>query len=226
MARVKFSPIISSIKGKLGNAVFQGGKSGFVLREKVQPRNRNTAKQALSRNRLNQAKSGWQGLNTDQRNTWFAFADFFKKTTRHNSTKILSAYELFMQYNTIRLIHEDFILDTTTFDLFTVDSWELSADLDGVSILEATAVPTPTLTNSIVFVYMSAPFRQSSSIPNSNMRYITSLNNTILSADVTDLYMAIFKRLPSAGEKVKMKAIAISQNSGWNSKPFIQEDTI
>ena len=226
MARVKLSPIISSINGKLGNAVFQGGKSGVILREKVKPRNQNTAKQVAARNRLSTIKRAWQNLTTTQNDSWVSFASFYQKKTKHNSTKILTAYELFMQHNSVRFQGDFDILETTTFETTSVDLVDIVLDLPIPSqlTLDLAIVPEDFVDN--VAVYISKPFRQSASIAKSEVRFILSQANPIELADITSLYLALFQRLPSSGEKVLIKSIGFSQTSGWNSKPNFQEITL
>ncbi len=226
MARVKLSPIISSINGKLGNAVFQGGKSGIILREKVKPRNLNTAKQVAARNRLSTIKRAWQNLNTTQRNSWVSFASFYQKKTKFNSTKILTAYELFIQHNTIRLQGDFDILETTTFEVTSTDLFEidLSLPISTQLTIQVDIIPEDEVDNYAV--YISKPFRLSASIAKSEVRYLISGANPQATLDITQLYLDLFARIPEVGDKVLVKTIGFSELSGWNSKPNFQELTL
>jgi len=223
MARVKLSPIISSINGKLGNSVFQGGKSGIILREKVQPRNRNTTKQVQARNRLSTVKRAWQSLSSASKNSWISFASFYQKKTKFNSSKILTAYEAFIQHNTVRYQGNYDILETTTFEVWSVDfiDQHLTKPLPTQLNFNCAIVPEDDIDN--MAVYMSKPFRQSASIAKSEVRYILSNANPIESTNITDLYLALFQRLPQSGEKVLIKIVGFSQTSGWTSKPVFEE---
>lgn len=223
MARVKLSPIISSINGKLGNAVFQGGKSGIILREKVKPRNLNTAKQVAARNRLSTIKRVWQNLTTTQKNSWLSFASFYLKKTKFNSTKVLTGYELFIQYNTVRVQGDFDPLETTTFETTSIDLVEidLSLPISTQLTVQIDIIPEDEVDNYAL--YMSKPFRQSSSIAKSEVRFIKSNPNPQTTLDITQLYLDLFARLPVVGEKVLVKTIGFSSTSGWNSKPNFQE---
>ncbi len=226
MARVKLSPIIASINGKIGNAVFQGGKSGIILREKVQPRNRNTTKQVQARNRLSTIKRAWQSLNTTQRDSWISFASFYQKKTKHNSTKILTGYEVFMQHNSVRYQGNYDILETTTFEVYSIDLVDayLSLPIPSQLNFEVAIVPEDDVNN--VAVYISKPFRQSSSIAKSEVRFILSQANPIELTNITSLYLDLFQRLPQSGEKVLLKIVGFSNTSGWTSKQNYQEITL
>lgn len=225
MARIKLSPIISSINGKLGNAVFQGGKSGTVLREKVKPRNPNSAKQVAARNRLSTIKSTWQNLTTSQRDTWISFASFYKKKTKHNSTKVLTAYELFMQHNCVRFQGDFDILETTTFEIYSVDEIFIALTFPVSTLMNLTLDIVPEDDVDNYAFYISKPFRQSSSIAKSEVRYIKSGANPQSVTNITDLYLALFSRLPEIGEKVLTKTIGFDETSGWMSKVNFQEIT-
>lgn len=223
MARIKLSPLVSSINGKLGNAVFQAGKSGIILREKVVVRNRNTTKQVLARNRLSTVKSAWQNLNTTQRNSWISFASFYQKKTKFNSTKILSPYELFIQHNTVRIQGGFDILLETSFVVATVDLYDIGLILvPSVSLHSFVSIIPEADIDNFVY-YISKPFKQSASIGKSEVRFIYDDNNPSVNLNITSLYKGLFSRLPNIGEKVLVKIIAFSETSGWNSKPFFQE---
>lgn len=226
MARIKLSPIISSINGKIGNAVFQGGKSGLILRERVIPRVRNTSKQIQARNRLSTIKTAWQSLNTTQKDSWVAFSAFYKKKTKFNNTKILTPYELFIQHNAIRFQGNYDILETTTFELSSVDEIDMNLALTTPEILRYTVSIIPEDFIDNVAVYMSKPFKQSANIAKSEVRFLMSDANPIDPRDITGIYLDLFKRLPSSGEKVLIKIIGFSSTSGWNSKPFFTEETL
>lgn len=223
MARIKLSPLISSINGKLGNAVFQGGKSGIILREKVVPRNQNTTKQVAARNRLSTVKRAWQHLSTSASDTWKSFASFYQKKTKFNSTKILTAYEVFMQHNTVRFQGDYDILEITTFEISSVDlvSTNLTLPIPNQLTLDLAMVPEDDIDN--VAIYISKPFRQSASIAKSEVRFLLSQANPLELTDITALYLELFKRLPKSGEKVLIKSIGFSTNSGWTSKPHFEE---
>lgn len=226
MARVKFSPIISSINGKLGNAVFQGGRSGAILREKVKPINRKTEKQVAARNRLSGIKAIWQGLTTTEKDSWISFANFFKQSTKHNITKFLSAYELFIQANTIRTQGPFDALLETTFQTEALEGGEAEVRLfaDNTLRVDLAISPQTVITNGAL--YVSKPFKQSQHIAKSEVRFIQTYLNDGGFLDITDIYLNIFKRLPQAGEKVLVKGIGFLDNSGWTSKPLFLEDTI
>lgn len=223
MARIKLSPLISSINGKLGNAVFQGGKSGIILREKVKPRNPRTQSQSNSRNRLASVKALWQNLTSDERNSWISLSTFYKRSTKHNTTKFLSPYELFIQSNTIRLQGTFDPLLTTNLELLSVDEVQFNMFRRAGDVLEAELEIGTSGDIEYRVLYASRPHRQSASISKSEVRFIKIALNDASQMDITNEYQEIFKTLPNVGDKVLMKAIGFNLNSGWTSKVSFEE---
>lgn len=223
MARIKLSPLISSINGKLGNAVFQGGKSGIILREKVIPRRRDTTKQVIARNRLSSTKALWQNLTTTEKDSWVSFANFFKKSTKNNSTKFLSAYELFMQANTIRLQGSFDPLLETTFQTEALESVQFSMFRQAGDLLKSDLEISPADVIEYRVLYASKPHRQSASIPKSEVRFLKIAVNDGTIMDITTEYLDVFKTLPSVGDKVLLKGVGFLFNSGWTSKAQFEE---
>ncbi len=223
MARIKLSPIIASINGKVGNAVFQTGKSGTILRERVIPRNRNTVLQRQKRNLLQTTKSEWQTLSTDQKNSWVALAAFMLKKQKHSATRSLTAYELFIQSNFIRNQSEIPSKLLTTLETATIISWYQEVDtLTALSFKMYLETSTQGAVTYSAF-YISKPFRQSSAIAKSSVRYIDSIYDNFGTLDLTDNYKSLFGSLPVSGQKVLIKRVAFLPNSGWISKVYYEE---
>lgn len=223
MARIKLSPLISSINGKLGNAVFQGGKSGIILREKVKPRNPRTQSQSLARNRLASVKALWQDLTSDEKNSWISLSTFYKRSTKHNTTKFLSAYELFVQSNTIRLQGTFDPLLTTSLELLSVDEVQFNMFRRAGDVLEAELEIGTSGDVEYRVLYASRPHRQSASISKSEVRFMKIALNDASFLDITNEYFKVFNTLPNVNDKVLMKAIGFNLGSGWSSKASFEE---
>lgn len=218
MARIKLSPLISSINGKLGSAVFQNGNSGIILREKVTPRNRRTSRQVVSRNRLTQVKGAWQELSDTDRNSWIVLSTFFKQTSKNNTKKFLSPYQLFIQFNVIRLQGGFNILLNTALETAVVENVTVTLSIIPLGSLRVFAKIYPLNTINWVNVYISRPFKPSQSIAKSEVRYVGTDENDGALLDVTIKYKEIFTTLPVAGDKVLVKLKGHLESSGWTSK--------
>ncbi len=226
MARIKLSPIISEIKGKIGNIVFQGGRSGIIIRERVVPRNRSTPAQTRSRTILTRVKGAWQTLTTTQRSQWLSLASYFNKPTKFNAQKVISAYELFIQHNTIRIQGNYDILESTTSEIQTVTQTNITFQLrnDGRILFDAGISPIDDIDN--IAVYISRPFRGSAAIPKSEARFFISSSNEIETRNIAEEYLEKYNVRPVAGQKILFKIVGFQTNSGWVSKPFFIEQIV
>jgi len=218
MARIKFSPIISEVKGKLGNIVFQGGKSGIIMRERALPRNLNTNAQIVSRTNLAKVKSAWQVLSTTDLNSWISFATFFSKKTKFNQQKALSPYELFMQHNSVRIQSNLEILENTSLYTSSLDQVLTGITLVPNVSLSVECEGVPANSNEYMFVYISRPFKPSASISKSEVRFMLAGSNAINPTNITTQYINAFSRLPNVGEKVLIKTVKIATQSGYISR--------
>lgn len=223
MARIQTSPIITSIKGKLGNSVFQTGKSGIILREKVKPNDRKTEDQIKARIRLHAIKSFWQNLTSAQRNTWIALSDFMKQKQKNDATRILSPYNLFMQSNIVRNLVFNTEQLTTSLDVPTVLGYNTEIDYPinpSFTWLVDTSITGGTATTAF---FISKPYRQSATIPNSAVRYATYFDENFQSRNIADFYTNKFGILPVSGQKVRIKLIAFYEDDGWIGTSFYMD---
>jgi len=80
MAKIKYSALVSDIRGKLNGSVASRNRSGSYLRNKVTPLNPNTSAQANARSLLTNLSQGWRALTEAQRAAWNAAVSQFAKT--------------------------------------------------------------------------------------------------------------------------------------------------
>src|SRR5690625_1653600 len=70
MTKIKYSALISSMKGNLNGSTFQGSPSGQILRNNpTQVTLRNNTRQA-TKNQFAQITAAWRQLSDAQRSTW------------------------------------------------------------------------------------------------------------------------------------------------------------
>lgn len=223
MARIKFSPIISDVKGKIGNIVFQGGKSGTIIRERVLPRNPKTQLQSIKRGLLNEVKSEWQNLTTDQRNSWLSLSSFMKQKQKNDQTKQLTGYELFVQSNFIRNQASITSVFETSLRTSTVSGYSNEVDVLNPSSFIMSVEAFTSDADMYVSLYMSRPFRQSASIAQSEVRYLGTVFSSFGNIDLTQAYQEMFGVLPVSGQKALIKNIAFLPSDGWIAKQAYQD---
>lgn len=103
MARASLAPFMGEIVGKLGNGVFQRGRAGLTLRERVVPINPNTSAQVAVRANLTSLSKAWAGLTDSQRGQWdtaAASAEWTQKNTFGENFQ-LSGEQLYLKLNLV-----------------------------------------------------------------------------------------------------------------------------
>lgn len=85
--------------GKFGQAIYQGGKFGQVVRIRAIPTNPRTADQTLARGILNTQSKGWRALTQNQMAAWNAAALEVMSKSRLGMKGNLSGHQLFVKVN-------------------------------------------------------------------------------------------------------------------------------
>jgi len=99
MASVKYSGIITELKGTIGGVTFQ--KCGRSLSVRSNPRHKKASTQSAqnSRNQFCSVASFWRGLSNAQRIAYSAVASSYPTVDKWGVPTILSGYQLFIYLN-------------------------------------------------------------------------------------------------------------------------------
>ncbi len=79
MAKVKFSALISEMRGKLNGSVFTKNRYGSALRNKITPVNRRTTYQQSVKSLFTYYTQKWRSLTPDQHKAWNSVVEDFKR---------------------------------------------------------------------------------------------------------------------------------------------------
>lgn len=74
MAKIVFSGLVSSIKGKLGGSVLRGGRGGTTLMDAYKPKASATNPQLAHRGRISNKASEWYALSSSVKQLWNKYA--------------------------------------------------------------------------------------------------------------------------------------------------------
>lgn len=178
MARVKYSPIIDSVNGKIANVVFQDGKAGAIVRNRVVPANPNTAAQASARNILSSVSKAWAGLTDAQRGAWdtAAASSEWRQTNGYGEGFQLSGEQLYIKLNSVI----DFIQETrlttppskATFDSITLGALTAAAGTPALSLAFS-----GTLSSNFQFMISASPQVSQGNMSSKSVRF-SNINNT------------------------------------------------
>lgn len=85
MAKVIFGQGAGKVKGKVGNAVYQQGRNGYIMRNFAVPKNPQTAAQKAIRGQFTTIAKRWSLLTVQQIVAWNTAADLIKKSSKTKS---------------------------------------------------------------------------------------------------------------------------------------------
>lgn len=109
MARAKYGAIITEIKGKIGGTVFQGSRTGGVVKNK--PNNKTSSGTSkltkadagrlfLPQNTIAQLATTWRDLSAMDQLAWNTAAPSYPFTDKYGNPYTGSGYQLYMSMNT------------------------------------------------------------------------------------------------------------------------------
>lgn len=101
MATVKFSAVVSDVRGKIGGNVFARGKNGSYIRSFSMPRNANSQIQQVRRNNFSYYSAKWRSLTVNERRQWVLSAASLPYNNRVGETSFYSGFQQFMRVNLI-----------------------------------------------------------------------------------------------------------------------------
>lgn len=220
MALVKYSAIISNIRGSIGSATFQVQLGGNVLRSKPRPSNRNTPEQSIIRQNIKTVQAAWSALTSEQRSSWFNFLSFVPSYQRRSPGVQLTGFTLFLRYNSIRL--------AAGFPLLTTLSY---VELD---VLQP--VPVVIFSEGVLFLSYDEDFNVSDysfllkvtpairNVTMSNRKDLRILQVAHVgeksSFPFTDAFVAKYGSLPAVGTGILVSVQYFKANAPILSQPF------
>lgn len=99
MPQVKFSGLVTDMKGKAGGSVFSSNKQGAYMRNNKWGGGRKSNRWDRSKAKLAQLSNAWQQLSAEQQQAWNNAAADFPFTNKFKEEYIGSGYQVFMSLN-------------------------------------------------------------------------------------------------------------------------------
>jgi len=152
MAVVKYGAIVTDIKGKIGGTVFQGGRSGGIIKNKPNVGGKNSRLLESVQDEVRQQKmlnfslitKSWGFLDDNQRNSWAGLLGVWTFINKFGEVYNGTPYQIFMACSINRLILTNSLLINApavqdAFDPgFNINNWSLAS---GLQITTANALP-------------------------------------------------------------------------------------
>jgi len=99
MAKIKYSALVSDMRGKLNGSVMSKNRSGSYVRNKVTPSNPQTAAQMLIRGIFSEITKGWSQLSEVARQSWENSVEAFQATNIFGDVVKPSGKTLYQKLN-------------------------------------------------------------------------------------------------------------------------------
>ena len=112
MARIKFSPVVTSIAGSIGSVTIQRNKFGNTMRQKPFPLNPASTAQYNVREKMISLQTSWKNLTDARRLQWDRYLDFSGQTIKNDKNVKLSGHTLYLKYQMLRLLTQQPLLAT------------------------------------------------------------------------------------------------------------------
>lgn len=213
--KIKYSALVSDMRGKLNGSVASVNKYASYLRNKVTPVNRKSSAQIAVRNFFTTVAQAWRGLTADQRAQWNAGAKNFSRTNIFGDLKQLSGFNLFMRLNQNLLNVSEAQITVCPLPTEVVPAVCVGAAMDvsnaSCDLTLANAINAGTL----VEVFATPGLSAGKSFVASEFKKIKTANSAdgnVLALDGD--YIAVFGSIPAAGTKVFFKTKSIGLANG------------
>ena len=219
MALIKFSGLISDIRGKLNGAIFARNHWGAYAKGYIYSANPETPQRKIYRDAFKIVSQRWKNITDSNRLTWEILAGTQVKSNALGDKYKPSAYSLFCSCNTNLSLCGQLIIDVANWDtniiglsdfetIITISpTFNINIDFSGQTTDDNTIhliYATPELHLSVN--YVKSPYRLISAIPANTADYY----------DITTDYINIFPS-PAGNLKIAIKIRPINITSGFSS---------
>jgi hypothetical protein len=224
MGSIKFSGLVTGIKGKIGGTVFQTNRNGYSAKN-------NTGKghgyvigdggvARMKQNlRVATLASAWGTLTPEQRNAWINEATNWTFFNRFGDPYTPSGYELFLHVNLNLYVAEAISLTepATQQEIFPVDRFVIQNN----SISNFTVEwASPTANKFRILIYGSRQQKQGKSISGQTFKQISSIAaNISLPYDLTNDLLNAYSIL-QVGATIWLKVDVVNIETGQRSASF------
>lgn len=219
MAKVKYSALMSDMRGKLNGSVASRNRAGAYLRTKVTPSNPQTVAQVQARSLLATFSQKWKTLTEEQRLAWSGVVDQWSKTNVFGDVVNPTGNTLFTRLNININLAGGAQINVPPLPLGApaLTSIGLDAAFTGQAMqLNFAATPVP----AGMAMYVEATPMMSAGIYNAKAKFrhvVTLPATTADGEDIADAYTAKFGALV-AGQKVFVRAKMIRIATGETSQ--------
>jgi hypothetical protein len=221
MAKVKFSALMSDLRGKVNGSVFQKGRFGMILRTKTSPVQRNTPEQSQAKMLLTEYAQKWRTLDPDVMKAWNAAVEDFKTTDVFGDSMVPTGLNLYVQLNVnLSLIGQaELTKPPLPVNVPGIKSFTLDIDSTlGAEKFDIDFTPSPTDSKVVHMVYATRNYSAGKKFVKGTYRLIgTIASGSATPFDALTAYTAKFGTL-TKDQMVSVKLVPVHKLCGIKFK--------
>jgi hypothetical protein len=228
MARIKFSGLVTEIKGSIGGTTFQGNAYGFTVKNKANMVRPNTQIQQTRKTEFLKVVNAWGQLTQAQRDYIDGWAVTHPMYSHNNPDVQLTGFSIFVKSWVARRM----MFPDSPIIYFAAAEEPPAVDSVTASLSSAAGVLTITTnwalgTGAWAYGYSLSPvIKPSQQFPQSIMRYMGTGLSENDSGPIQVKYTAAFGAIPVAGDIVLFKYFLLHENSYYSTSPIILRITV
>lgn len=218
MAKVKFSALISEMRGKLNGSVFSRNRGGAYLRNKVTPLNPQTIFQVGVRAFFTTITQSWRGLSAANRTAWNSIVPNFVGTDIFGDSLTPSGSNLHQKLNLNLLNIGEPVITTPPIPapVIPFESMSIVISNGGGTVL-ITYSPVILATDTVL-VFATPGVSPGREFVKNDYRLIGIMEAAdVTPFDIAASYITKFGSLPAIGQKVFIRVKTIIKASGLQS---------
>lgn len=215
MGKISYAAWVDDVAGKVGNAVFQRGRAGNIVRKRSIPINPRTTAQVAARALMSTQSKVWRTLTESQRTAWdnAAASAEWTQTDSFGNPFQLSGEQLYLKLN-LNLLDISATPITSPPSKAEFTAIVLGAITIAVTGPAFTIAFTGTLDASETLVVSASPQVSAGVMSAKSVRFAAIMDYTSTSPiDAQSAYEAAFGA-PVAGQKIFVRVEMVSETSG------------
>lgn len=218
MAKVKFSALISEMRGKLNGSVFSRNRGGAYIRNKVTPLNPQTIFQVGVRSFFTTLTQAWRGLAAAERAAWNSAVANFVGTDIFGDSLTLSGANLHQRLNLNLLNIGEPAITTPPVPAPVIPFATMTLAVSEGGGTVAIAYTDVILATDTVLVFMTPGVSPGREFVKNDYRLIGVMEAAdVTPFDIAAAYITKFGAIPAEGQKIFVKVKTIIKLSGLQS---------
>lgn len=216
MALVKYSAIVSEVRGKEGGIIFSRNTYGAYIKAKVSPTNPQTIYQQVQRGTFTNIAQNWRVLTDPQKAAWVSLGQQVTRVNQFGDQTAYTGFSIFMRINRNRVLTNQSLLTVApappTLAVLSFASFNATA---GTPTMTITFTPTPVGATVFLSVYTTAQIATGRRFVKNFRRLLSVTGNAAAGMSLLTAYNARFGTLV-AGRYIAAAIKLIDGTTGFD----------